>query len=65
MNATGARYSASVRGLAAVLLMAVGILLAAWGVGGAFMLVVAFGFGVAAIVVAGGDDGDDVQKKEW
>jgi hypothetical protein len=59
------RYSASVRGLAAVGLMAVAILLAAWDVGGVFLLVVAFGFGVAAIVVAGGDDGDDGEKKEW
>jgi hypothetical protein len=61
----GSRYPASVRGLAAVGLMAVAILVAASGVGGAFRLVVAFGFGVAAIVVAGGDDGGGDVKKEW
>jgi hypothetical protein len=66
IDAVGTRYSASVRGLAAVGLMTVAILLAAWDVGGVFLLVVAFGFGVAAIVVAGGDDGDEGEKKkEW
>jgi hypothetical protein len=68
MDAMGSGYPARVRGLVAALMMAVAILLAAWDVGGVFLLVVSFGFGLAAIVVAGGDDGDDgekFEKKEW